>query len=45
MKRGDNIMGKMTDYINWSEVEALVETKHDNPHHILGPHEVKEGIL
>ncbi|MCM1157122.1 MAG: 1,4-alpha-glucan branching protein GlgB [Bacteroidales bacterium] len=30
--------------INWTEVEALAEGRHDNPHHILGMHETIDGV-
>ena len=30
--------------INWMEVEALVQAKHDNPHHILGIHECIDDV-
>ena len=30
--------------INWTEVEALVAGRHDNPHHILGMHETTDGV-
>lgn len=30
--------------INWTEVEALVTGRHDNPHHILGMHETVDGV-
>ncbi len=30
--------------INWMEVQALVEAKHDNPHHILGIHECIDDV-
>ncbi|MGN0155450.1 MAG: 1,4-alpha-glucan branching protein GlgB [Lachnospiraceae bacterium] len=30
--------------INWAEVEALAEGRHDNPHHILGMHETTDGV-
>ncbi len=30
--------------INWMEVEALVNAKHDNPHHILGIHECLDDV-
>lgn len=30
--------------INWMEVEALVQGKHNNPHHILGMHECLEDV-
>ncbi|MBQ6231061.1 MAG: 1,4-alpha-glucan branching protein GlgB [Eubacterium sp.] len=31
--------------INWMEVEALVNAKHDNPHHILGIHECIDDVF
>ena len=31
--------------MNWPEVETIVYAEHDNPHHILGAHQIKEGIL
>ena len=30
--------------INWMEVEALVNARHDNPHHILGIHECLDDV-
>ena len=30
--------------INWMEVEALAEARHDNPHHILGIHECIDDV-
>ena len=30
--------------INWAEVEALTQGRHDNPHHILGMHETVDGV-
>lgn len=30
--------------INWMEVEALVQGKHNNPHHILGMHECIDDV-
>ena len=30
--------------INWMEVDALVNAKHDNPHHILGIHECIDDV-
>ena len=30
--------------INWMEVEALTEARHDNPHHILGIHECIDDV-
>lgn len=30
--------------INWMEVDALVQGKHNNPHHILGMHECLEDV-
>ncbi len=30
--------------INWMEVEALVQGKHNNPHHILGMHECLDDV-
>ncbi len=30
--------------INWMEVEALREARHDNPHHILGIHECIDDV-
>lgn len=31
--------------MDWAEIEALVYSEHDNPHHLLGPHITEEGIL
>ncbi len=31
--------------INWMEVEALVQGKHNNPHHILGMHECIDDVF
>ena len=30
--------------INWMEAQALVEARHDNPHHILGIHECLDDV-
>ncbi len=30
--------------INWMEVEALTQARHDNPHHILGIHECIDDV-
>ena len=30
--------------INWMEVDALVQGKHNNPHHILGMHECIDDV-
>ena len=30
--------------INWMEVDALVQGRHNNPHHILGMHECLEDV-
>lgn len=30
--------------INWMEVQALVNARHDNPHHILGIHECLDDV-
>ena len=30
--------------INWTEVEALAQGCHDNPHHLLGMHETVDGV-
>lgn len=30
--------------INWTEVEALEQGCHDNPHHLLGMHETVDGV-
>ncbi len=30
--------------INWLEVDAIVNAKHDNPHHILGMHECIDDV-
>ncbi|MBP5191971.1 MAG: 1,4-alpha-glucan branching enzyme, partial [Eubacterium sp.] len=39
MKHRQNVFA-----INWMEVEALVNAKHDNPHHILGIHECLNDV-
>ena len=39
MKRRQNVFA-----INWMEVEALVNARHDNPHHILGMHECLDDV-
>ncbi len=31
--------------INWMEVDALVNTRHDNPHHLLGMHECIDDVF
>ena len=31
--------------INWMEVDALVNARHDNPHHILGCHECIDDVF
>ncbi len=31
--------------INWMEVEALTEARHDNPHHLLGIHECIDDVF
>ncbi len=31
--------------INWMEVDALVQGKHNNPHHILGMHECLDDVF
>ncbi len=31
--------------MNWPEIEAIVYSEHDNPHQVLGSHEVKNGTL
>ena len=31
--------------INWMEVEALTQARHDNPHHILGIHECIDDVF
>lgn len=33
------------DLMDWEEIEAIVYSEHDNPHHILGDHITKDGIL
>ena len=30
--------------INWMEVDALVQARHENPHHILGMHECIDDV-
>ncbi len=39
IKRRQNVFA-----INWMEVEALVNARHDNPHHILGMHECLDDV-
>ncbi len=31
--------------MNWSEIEAIVYSEHDEPHQILGAHLVEDGVL
>lgn len=33
------------DLCDWPMIEAIVYSEHDNPHSILGAHEVEEGLL
>lgn len=33
------------DVMNWPEIEAIVYSEHDNPHHILGAHSIENGYL
>lgn len=33
------------DVMDWARIEGVVYSEEDNPHDILGPHIVKEGIL
>ena len=33
------------DVMNWPEIEAVVYSEHDNPHHILGAHSIENGYL
>lgn len=36
---------KLYDLCDWAEIEAIVYSEHDNPHHILGAHVTDDGIL
>ena len=36
---------KLFDLMNWADVDSVVYSEEDNPHSILGPHIIKEGIL
>lgn len=31
--------------MNWAEIETIVYSEHDNPHHLLGAHKTEAGIL
>lgn len=31
--------------MNWPEIEAIVYSEHDNPHHILGAHKLESGYF
>ena len=33
------------DYMEWAEIEEVVYSEHSNPHRILGPHVVENGIV
>lgn len=36
---------KLLNLINWADVDSVIYSEEDNPHKILGPHIIKEGIL
>ena len=36
---------KVYEAMNWIDVEGIVYSEEDNPHRILGPHVMEEGIL
>lgn len=36
---------QLFDLMEWAEIEEIVYSEHGNPHHILGPHVVEEGIV
>ncbi|MBO5197387.1 MAG: 1,4-alpha-glucan branching protein GlgB [Lachnospiraceae bacterium] len=36
---------KLSELINWRELDEIIYAAHNNPHQILGPHVMEEGIL
>ncbi|MDO4344028.1 MAG: 1,4-alpha-glucan branching protein GlgB [Eubacteriales bacterium] len=36
---------KLYELMDWAQIEALVYSEEDNPHSILGPHLVEDGVL
>ncbi len=45
MREDQKVDDLVYDLMDWEEIEAIVYSEHDNPHHILGSHITKDGIL
>lgn len=35
---------KLYDYLDWARIEAILYSEEDNPHEVLGPHLIGDGI-
>ena len=41
----ETLEGKVYDLMDWAAIEGIVYSEENNPHSILGPKVVEDGIL